>query len=34
MEEVARDILKYRRTEEIENHLMPIRDIISLIDQL
>jgi phosphoenolpyruvate phosphomutase len=34
MEETARDILKYQRTKEIENRLLPIKDIISLIDPL
>jgi phosphoenolpyruvate phosphomutase len=31
---VARDILKYHRSQEVEDRLMPIKDIISLIDEL
>jgi phosphoenolpyruvate phosphomutase len=34
MENVARDILKYQRAKEVDERLMPIKDIISLIDEL
>lgn len=34
MEQTARDILKYHRAKEVEERLMPIKDIISLIDEL
>lgn len=34
MEETARDILKYHRAKEVDDRLMPIKDIISLIDTL
>lgn len=34
MENAAKEILKYHRTKEIDNKLMPIKDIISLIDPL
>lgn len=34
MEQTARDILKYHRAQEVDDRLMPIKDIISLIDEL
>lgn len=34
MEQTARDILKYHRAEEVDSRLMPIQDIITLIDEL
>lgn len=34
MEETAKDILRYHRAKEVDDHLMPIKDIISLIDTL
>ena len=34
MEQTARDILKYHRALEVDSGLMPIKDIISLIDEL
>ena len=34
MEKTARDILRYHRAKEAEERLMPIRDIITLIDEL
>jgi len=34
MEQIAKDILKYHRAQEVENRLMPIKDIISLIDKI
>lgn len=34
MEETARDILKYHRAQEVDDRLMPIKDIISLIEEL
>lgn len=34
MEETAKDILKYHRAKEVDDRLMPIKDIISLIDTL
>lgn len=34
MEETARDILRYHRAKEVDGRLMPIKDIISLIDTL
>lgn len=34
MEQTARDILKYHRAKEVEQRLMPIKSIISLIDEL
>ncbi len=34
MESVAKDILKYHRAKEADDKLMPIKDIISLIDEL
>lgn len=34
METTARDILKYHRAKEVDDRLMPIRDIITLIDEL
>jgi phosphoenolpyruvate phosphomutase len=34
MESVAKDILKYHRAQEVEDRLMPIKSIISLIDEL
>jgi len=34
MEQTAKDILKYHRAQEVENRLMPIKDIISLIDKI
>ncbi|MCR4890682.1 MAG: phosphoenolpyruvate mutase [Lachnospiraceae bacterium] len=34
MEQTARDILKYHRAKEVDDRLMPIKDIISLIDEL
>jgi phosphoenolpyruvate phosphomutase len=34
MEQVAKDILKYHRAKEVDDRLMPIKQIISLIDQL
>lgn len=34
MEETAKDILKYHRAKEVDSRLMPIKDIISLIEEL
>ena len=34
MEQTAKDILKYHRAKEVDDRLMPIKDIISLIDTL
>ncbi len=34
MEQTAKDILKYHRAEEVDSRLMPIKDIISLIEKL
>lgn len=34
MEQTAKDILKYRRAKEVDERLMPIKQIISLIDEL
>ena len=34
MEQVAKDILKYHRAKEVDDKLMPIKQIISLIDEL
>lgn len=34
MEQTARDILKYHRAKEVDSRLMPIKDIISLIEEL
>lgn len=34
MEQTAKDILRYHRAKEADEHLMPIKDIISLIDEL
>ena len=34
MEETARDILRYHRALEVEERLLPIKKIISLIDEL
>ena len=34
MEQTAKDILKYHRAKEVDDRLMPINDIISLIDEL
>ena len=34
MEEVAKDILKYHRAKEVDARLMPIKQIISLIDEI
>ena len=34
MEQTAKDILKYHRAQEVDNRLMPIKQIISLIDTL
>lgn len=34
MEQTAKDILKYHRALEVDNRLMPIKEIISLIDEL
>ena len=34
MEQTARDILKYHRAQEVDSRLMPIKDIISLIEEL
>ena len=34
MEQVAKDILKYHRAQEVDSRLMPIKQIISLIDEL
>ena len=34
MEQTAKDILKYHRAKEVDDRLMPIRQIISLIDQI
>ncbi len=34
MEEVAKDILKYHRAKEVDSRLMPIKEIISLIDEI
>ncbi len=34
MEETAKDILRYHRAKEVDSRLMPIKDIISLIDEL
>ncbi len=34
MEQTAKDILKYHRAKEVDDKIMPIKDIISLIDEL
>lgn len=34
MEQTAKDILKYHRAQEVDERLMPIKDIITLIDEL
>ena len=34
MEQTAKDILRYHRAKEVDDRLMPIKDIISLIDTL
>ena len=34
MEQTAKDILKYHRAKEVDDRLLPIKDIISLIDEL
>ena len=34
MEQTARDILKYHRAQEVEERLMPIKEILTLIDEL
>jgi len=34
MEQTAKDILKYHRAKEVDDRLMSIKDIISLIDEL
>ena len=34
MEQTAKDILKYHRAQEVDERLMPIKQIISLIDEL
>ena len=34
MEQTAKDILKYHRAQEVDDRLMPIKDIISLIEEL
>ncbi len=34
MEQTAKDILRYHRAKEVDSRLMPIKDIISLIDEL
>lgn len=34
MEQTARDILRYHRAKEADDRLMPIKDIITLIDEL
>ncbi len=34
MEQTAKDILKYHRAQEVDDRLMPIKDIITLIDEL
>jgi len=34
MEQTAKDILKYHRAQEVDSRLLPIKDIISLIDEL
>jgi len=34
MERTAKEILKYHRAQETEERLMPIRDILTLIDEL
>ena len=34
MEKTAKDILKYHRAKEVDDRIMPIKDIISLIDEL
>lgn len=34
MEQVAKDILKYHRAQEVDSRLMPIKQIISLIDEI
>lgn len=34
MEQTAKDILRYHRAKEVDDRLMPIKDIISLIDEL
>ena len=34
MEQTARDILKYHRAEEVDSRLMPIAQILTLIDEL
>lgn len=34
MENTAKDILKYHRAKEVDDHLMPFKDIITLIDEI
>lgn len=34
MEKTAKDILKYHRAKEVDNRLMPIKQILTLIDEL
>ena len=34
MEQTAKDILKFHRAQEVDGRLMPIKDIISLIEEL
>ena len=34
MEQTAKDILKYHRAQEVDARLMPIKNIISLIEEL
>ena len=34
MEQTARDILRYHRAKEVDDRLMPIKEIITLIDEL
>lgn len=34
MQQTARDILKYHRAKEVDERLMPIKDIITLIDEI
>ena len=34
MEQTAKDILKYHRAKEVDSRLMPIKQILTLIDEL
>ena len=34
MEQTAKDILRYHRAKEVDDRLMPIKDIITLIDEI